>query len=379
MLERAQLVRYGALRGADELGEVGDAQLTRHERIQNLDARRVAEHLEQVGEVVEQLLVRQTLGRLVEGEVPGVAACAAVVVRARRGHLLAFLILHGRSFLLTYEQLFISIRTNGALSRVKERFSATLILRRLEVGRRGFVDVARSIPPPPLRRASLLSTIRTRKPDEAGRGGDETESGRLATRDASSMLAREIALRDGSRGRRCGMRAPTHLGARAGKRVCSGDGGRKGGRWHPAASGNAREVARSFFEPMFHVKHRFASDNRCQEGERAAGSRSSQFRRGDPSSARCGRRRCPPPCAKHAIARGPRARTLSATLHAQEARRPSRSGQALKPQSAASALKSVGLRETSRATRARRCGARREIFPFVGNTTEERGGRMVPS
>ena len=238
---------------------------------------------------------------------------------------------------------------------------------------------ARSIPPPPLRRASRLSTIRTRKPDEAGRGGDETEGRRLATRDASSMLAREIALRDGNRGRRCGMRAPIHLGAQAGKRVCRGDGGRKDGRWHPAASGNAREVARSLFEPMFHVKHRFAPDGRYREGERAAGSRSSRFRRGDPSSARCGRRRCPSPCAKHAIARGPRTRTLSATLHAREARCLFRSGQALKPRSAASALKLVGLRETSRA--ACRATMRRATgdFPVCWKCNRRRDGRMVSS
>ena len=71
LLERAQLVRDGALRGADELSEVGDAQLLAHERVQHLDARRVAEHLEQVGEVVEQLLVRQVLGRTAGCELVG--------------------------------------------------------------------------------------------------------------------------------------------------------------------------------------------------------------------------------------------------------------------------------------------------------------------
>ena len=49
LLEDAQLVRYGALRGLGGLRDVGDAELAAHEGVENLDARRVAEDFEKVG------------------------------------------------------------------------------------------------------------------------------------------------------------------------------------------------------------------------------------------------------------------------------------------------------------------------------------------
>ncbi len=57
LLEHAQLMGDGALRDADDVGDVGNAAIGFHERVKDLDARGVGECLEQVGEVVEQLVV----------------------------------------------------------------------------------------------------------------------------------------------------------------------------------------------------------------------------------------------------------------------------------------------------------------------------------
>ena len=62
-LKRSQLMGNRALSGAHKLGDVGDAEIAAHQRVEDLDARRVGEHLEQVGEVIEDLLV----GQLFEG------------------------------------------------------------------------------------------------------------------------------------------------------------------------------------------------------------------------------------------------------------------------------------------------------------------------
>ena len=63
LLKRAQLVRYCRLRGRGRFGDVSHAELATHEGIENLDACGVAEDLEQVGQVVQQLLVGKVLGR----------------------------------------------------------------------------------------------------------------------------------------------------------------------------------------------------------------------------------------------------------------------------------------------------------------------------
>jgi hypothetical protein len=68
LLERAQLVRYCRLRGFGRFGDVRHTQLATHEGIENLDARGVAEDLEQVGKVVQQLLVGKVLGRAGGGD-----------------------------------------------------------------------------------------------------------------------------------------------------------------------------------------------------------------------------------------------------------------------------------------------------------------------
>ena len=53
---------------ADDFGDVCDAAVVPHERVEDLDARGVAEDLEQVGEVVEKLLVGKVLGRAGGGD-----------------------------------------------------------------------------------------------------------------------------------------------------------------------------------------------------------------------------------------------------------------------------------------------------------------------
>ena len=45
------------MRGADGLGQLAHGHGTRHQREQDLDAGGIGEHLEQVGQIVEQLLV----------------------------------------------------------------------------------------------------------------------------------------------------------------------------------------------------------------------------------------------------------------------------------------------------------------------------------
>ena len=68
LLKRAQLVRYCRLRGFGRFGDVCHAELATHEGVEDLDARGVAEDLEQVGEVVEKLLVGKVLGRAGGGD-----------------------------------------------------------------------------------------------------------------------------------------------------------------------------------------------------------------------------------------------------------------------------------------------------------------------
>lgn len=57
LLEDAQLMGYGALRGAYGFGDVGYAEILLHEGVENLYARGVRENLEQVSEVVEDLFI----------------------------------------------------------------------------------------------------------------------------------------------------------------------------------------------------------------------------------------------------------------------------------------------------------------------------------
>ena len=57
LLEDAQLMGYRGLGCAEGLGDLVDAELVGHQRVQDLDARGIAEHLEQVGQVVEHLLL----------------------------------------------------------------------------------------------------------------------------------------------------------------------------------------------------------------------------------------------------------------------------------------------------------------------------------
>ena len=68
LLECAQLVRHRGLRGFGRFGDVCHAELAAHEGVKDLDARGVAEDLEQVGEVVEKLLVGKVLGRAGGGD-----------------------------------------------------------------------------------------------------------------------------------------------------------------------------------------------------------------------------------------------------------------------------------------------------------------------
>ena len=64
LLENAQLMRNGALRGFGGFGDVRDAELAAHEGVKDFDARGVTEDFEEVGKVVEQLLVGHVFGRL---------------------------------------------------------------------------------------------------------------------------------------------------------------------------------------------------------------------------------------------------------------------------------------------------------------------------
>ena len=68
LLKRAQLVRHRRLRGRGRFGDVSHAELAAHEGIEDLDACGVAEDLEQVGKVVEKLLVGKVLGRAGGGD-----------------------------------------------------------------------------------------------------------------------------------------------------------------------------------------------------------------------------------------------------------------------------------------------------------------------
>ena len=68
LLECAQLVRHRGLRGFGRFGDVCHAELAAHEGVKDLDTRGVAEDLEQVGEVVEKLLVGKVLGRAGGGD-----------------------------------------------------------------------------------------------------------------------------------------------------------------------------------------------------------------------------------------------------------------------------------------------------------------------
>lgn len=83
LLKRAQLVRHRRLRGCGRFGDVGHAELTAHEGIENLDARGVAEDLEQVGEVVEKFLVGKVLGRASGGDRGSVASMSGFVSSTR--------------------------------------------------------------------------------------------------------------------------------------------------------------------------------------------------------------------------------------------------------------------------------------------------------
>ena len=76
LLQAAQLMRDSALRHAHYLGDVAHAQVLPHQGVQNLDARGVGEHLEQVGEVVEQFLV----GHLLDGRLLGIVKPCALGV-----------------------------------------------------------------------------------------------------------------------------------------------------------------------------------------------------------------------------------------------------------------------------------------------------------
>lgn len=67
ILQLAQLMGYSALRCADRLRDVGDATLAIHERIQYLYAGSIREHLEEIGQIVEHLLVRHGLIEVVGG------------------------------------------------------------------------------------------------------------------------------------------------------------------------------------------------------------------------------------------------------------------------------------------------------------------------
>ena len=58
LLEHAQLVADGALARTDRLRDVRYAQVLVHERVEDLDARGVGEHLEKVCQIIEQLFFR---------------------------------------------------------------------------------------------------------------------------------------------------------------------------------------------------------------------------------------------------------------------------------------------------------------------------------
>ena len=58
-----KLMRNGALRRADHLGQIGHGQRSRrHKGVEDLDAGGVGEHLEEVGQIVEQLFIGHHVG-----------------------------------------------------------------------------------------------------------------------------------------------------------------------------------------------------------------------------------------------------------------------------------------------------------------------------
>ena len=61
LLKRAQLVRHRRLRGRGRFGDVSHAELAAHEGIENLDARGVAEDLEQVGKPVKRIIIDRVI------------------------------------------------------------------------------------------------------------------------------------------------------------------------------------------------------------------------------------------------------------------------------------------------------------------------------
>ena len=61
-------MRHRGLRRRGCFGDVCHAEFAAHESVENLDARGVAEDLEQVGEVVEKFLVGKVLGRAGGGD-----------------------------------------------------------------------------------------------------------------------------------------------------------------------------------------------------------------------------------------------------------------------------------------------------------------------
>ncbi len=80
LLEDAQLVGDCGLRGAEVLGDLVDALLIVHEGIEDLDARGVAEDLEDLGQVVEQLLLGKGLRGVVQSALRRVGVQAALVL-----------------------------------------------------------------------------------------------------------------------------------------------------------------------------------------------------------------------------------------------------------------------------------------------------------
>ena len=66
LLQGPELVRDGRLRHAQELGDVAHAHLGLKEDVQDLDAGGVAEKLEQLGQIVQDLLIRHVLIDLID-------------------------------------------------------------------------------------------------------------------------------------------------------------------------------------------------------------------------------------------------------------------------------------------------------------------------
>ena len=57
--QKPQLVRHRGLGETKNLGQVADRHLGPRERVEDTDARRIAEHLERLGEVEDRLLVEE--------------------------------------------------------------------------------------------------------------------------------------------------------------------------------------------------------------------------------------------------------------------------------------------------------------------------------